>query len=103
MKLRQSQKALVLAIVSLCLILPRTANALLGLRECELRYDIRNYMNWYDIGRNVIFALQIEQEDSVDDCEQCDRFGNLVGEWHYALADLEDNRQYWLDKDEIAE
>ncbi len=25
--------------------------------KCKLRYDVRNYMNWYNIGSNMVYAL----------------------------------------------
>ena len=71
---------------------------------CKLRYDVRNYMNWYNIGSNIIFALYDEPPSEVPiECPDCDRFGNTLGEFHYSLVTLEDSRKYWLNKDEIAD
>lgn len=70
--------------------------------QCELRMGVRKYMNWYTAGGAFVNSLYDRpQGNGIDDCTRCDRFGNKMGEFHYALVALEENRSYWLDKDHL--
>ena len=59
--------------------------------QCKLRYDIRNYMNWYDFASNIAYGMT-EQWDGEDfrGCKICDDLANKVAELHYSVVDLED-------------
>ena len=61
--------------------------------RCKLRYDIRDYMDWYEFGGNIVLGLYENPASiRVEDCRRCDEFGNVLGELHYKVVDLEDQR-----------
>ena len=69
--------------------------------KCKMRYDIRSYMTWFDFGTNFIYGLYSDPPDSIDACPRCQNFGNVISELHYTVVDLEDNRQFWVNKENI--
>ena len=69
--------------------------------KCKLRYDIRNYYNWYNFASTIAYGLYDYPPEDYMDCQRCDDLGNLAGELHYAVIDLEDQRQFWINKENI--
>ena len=70
--------------------------------RCKMRYDVRAYQAWYDFGSNMIYGLYAKTpEDEEEGCPRCDAFGNKVAELHYTVVALEDNRRFWLNKNNI--
>ena len=68
---------------------------------CALRYDKRAYSEWYDFGSNFIYGLYDTPPSTVSDCDRCDSFGNIVAQLHYNVVDLEDQRSFWMNKENI--
>ena len=60
--------------------------------KCKMRYDVRSYMTWFDFGSNMVYGLYERPPPSVTECPKCQDLGNLFGELHYTVVDLEDNR-----------
>ena len=69
--------------------------------KCKMRYDVRAYMTWFDFGSNFILGLYDDPPESVALCPRCQALGNSISELHYTVIDLEDNRQFWINKDNI--
>ena len=69
--------------------------------KCQMRYDIRSYMTWFDFGASVALGLYAEPPESIEVCARCQSLGNRLSELHYAVINLEDNRQYWINKENI--
>ena len=69
--------------------------------KCKLRYDVRNYMNWYDFASNIAFGMYDLPQDDYTDCVRCDALANKIAELHYTVVDLEDQRQFWINKENI--
>ena len=90
--------------LAIVLALFSTAEVATAKLECELRMGVRKYMNWYTAGGAFVNALYDRpQAESILECKRCDRFGNKMGELHYALVDFEANRRYWVEKDVFTE
>ena len=50
----------------------------------------------------MIYGLYAKTpEDEEEGCPRCDAFGNKVAELHYTVVALEDNRRFWLNKNNI--
>ena len=69
--------------------------------KCKLRYDVRNYQNWYDFSSSFAYGLYDEAAITRTDCLRCDNLGNKVAELSYKTVDLEDQRSFWLNKENI--
>ena len=69
--------------------------------NCALRYDKRAYMAWYDFGSNLIYGMYNDPPPTVKECPRCDTFGNKMAELHYSVIDLEDQRTFWMNKNNI--
>ena len=72
-----------------------------GAMRCKLRYEKRAYMDWYDFGANIIYGMYDSPASTYQKCNRCDNFGNKLAELHYSVIDLEDQRQFWLNKENI--
>ena len=69
--------------------------------KCQMRYDIRSYMTWFDFGASIALGLYAEPPESIEVCARCQSLGNRLSELHYSVVNLEDNRQFWINKENI--
>ena len=88
----------VIVLALLCLIFtPNHVEA-----KCELRYDVREYMAWYNFGANLFYGMyDTPPDEDYLKCVRCDAFANKVADLHYKVRDLEDQRMFWLNKENI--
>ena len=70
---------------------------------CKMRYDVRSYMTWFDFGSNLVYGMYQDPPETIEKCARCQSLGNLLSELHYTVVDLEDNRQFWVKKENITE
>ena len=72
-----------------------------GEMRCKMRYDVRAYMTWFDFGAYFIYGLYEVPPKNLTACNRCQDFGNVIAELHYTVVALEDNRTFWLNKENI--
>ena len=72
-----------------------------GEMRCKMRYDVRAYMTWFDFGAYFVYGLYEDPPKTLAACNRCQDFGNVIAELHYTTVALEDNRTFWLNKENI--
>ena len=52
-------------------VMMMSAEVAKGELKCQMRYDIRSYMTWFDFGASLALGLYAEPPESIEACARC--------------------------------